>query len=919
MAYVTKACNGDSWGKHYQLKLECVESNVSSSANTSNVSVSLYIKSDHSDFSYKGYNTYFTATIDGAGQSQISKTMTVNSSDWYLIGTCPVKTITHNTDGSRSVYVKAVMNTAYSRIYETTIDATFTLTTIPRYFTETPTLTYTSATETTMNFSWGTSETCTKVILYYKLSSASSYSTKTIYDNSTGTTSGTGGLTGLTAGGTYNIYAKCTRKDSGLASDSATLTQTSIAYPSISKIGTAAITIPAPGSSVNQVLTLNNPLSRSVTVYAKNANSSGTLIKSGTTSGTSSTLALAANDMYTAIGAANTSGTIAYYCVYNDGTNNHTSAMANGTYATSAANCGPTVSANPTYTNTNSTHTSLVGSDTIIQGQSSFKITSPAVTARGGASIAKYYFKIGNGSYESATTATKTYSSTSLSGTVSISVYAEDTRGYTSTAKTAYMRVLAYSAPNANISVTRNGYTTDATITVISATRSVLSKSSATSTDVNNWRGNTSSNKISLAISPTGPELAAYVIGGTAATVSNASVSITKASLTSAYTITVNISDRIITKTLTFTLNKATPIMSILNTNRVGINKMDPSCELDVNGTIKSSGDILTSTNVKVSGIPLVSFANINSNNKNNYPWHRIATVVVGTGQYQDKDCILDIRHKYNGGGYGRIKISVRTNSTGTACSASANWLYRYNMSGVSIGVGVWGVTGDNVYVDVYYKTPGAYARATVRQIDESKLYTLVASSEAADTTTSYKKTSVECYKTIETAATELRSQNYSFITYSTINDLLQCYPVGSIYISVNNTNPSTYFGGTWVAFGTGRTLVGVDTSQTEFNTVEKTSGAKSNSYTPAGTVQGHKLTIEEMPKHSHTDGTDPDSGINASSGHTSAIVYYNADYGRSTSEVGGDGAHSHGWTGTAANISTLQPYITVYMWKRTA
>ena len=51
-------------------------------------------------------------------------------------------------------------------------------------------------------------------------------------------------------------------------------------------------------------------------------------------------------------------------------------------------------------------------------------------------------------------------------------------------------------------------------------------------------------------------------------------------------------------------------------------------------------------------------------------------------------------------------------------------------------------------------------------------------------------------------------------------------YPVGSIYISVKSTNPSSFFGGTWTAFGTGRTLVGINTSDTNFDTVEKTGGA---------------------------------------------------------------------------------------------
>ena len=68
-------------------------------------------------------------------------------------------------------------------------------------------------------------------------------------------------------------------------------------------------------------------------------------------------------------------------------------------------------------------------------------------------------------------------------------------------------------------------------------------------------------------------------------------------------------------------------------------------------------------------------------------------------------------------------------------------------------------------------------------------------------------------------------------------------YPVGSIYINASvSTNPSTLFGfGTWVEFGKGRVLVGVDTGQTEFDTLGETGGAKT-----------HTLTINEMPAHSH-------------------------------------------------------------------
>lgn len=50
-------------------------------------------------------------------------------------------------------------------------------------------------------------------------------------------------------------------------------------------------------------------------------------------------------------------------------------------------------------------------------------------------------------------------------------------------------------------------------------------------------------------------------------------------------------------------------------------------------------------------------------------------------------------------------------------------------------------------------------------------------------------------------------------------------YPVGSIYMSVVNTNPASYFGGTWVAWGSGRVPVGINTADANFNTVEKTGG----------------------------------------------------------------------------------------------
>lgn len=126
--------------------------------------------------------------------------------------------------------------------------------------------------------------------------------------------------------------------------------------------------------------------------------------------------------------------------------------------------------------------------------------------------------------------------------------------------------------------------------------------------------------------------------------------------------------------------------------------------------------------------------------------------------------------------------------------------------------------------------------------------------------------------------------------------DIYNLYPIGSIYISVVNTNPKEYFGGTWQSFGSGQVLVGVDTSQTEFNTVMKTGGEKT-----------HKLIVDEIPSHRHR--------VTSYKGNGSTYDGYNARMGNGvwesniyTTNIGGDKAHNN-----------LQPYITVYMWRRVA
>lgn len=139
-------------------------------------------------------------------------------------------------------------------------------------------------------------------------------------------------------------------------------------------------------------------------------------------------------------------------------------------------------------------------------------------------------------------------------------------------------------------------------------------------------------------------------------------------------------------------------------------------------------------------------------------------------------------------------------------------------------------------------------------------------------------------------------------------------FPIGSIYMSVNNINPSAYFGGTWEAWGSGRVPVGVDDSQSEFNTSEKTGGHKNTQ------KHSHTGTTSKADKHTHNMGAVRQY-IDGSGAHP-WITDGTYGYANEGANVSYDGDHEHTLKidnyGTG-NSGNLQPYITCYMWKRVA
>lgn len=135
-------------------------------------------------------------------------------------------------------------------------------------------------------------------------------------------------------------------------------------------------------------------------------------------------------------------------------------------------------------------------------------------------------------------------------------------------------------------------------------------------------------------------------------------------------------------------------------------------------------------------------------------------------------------------------------------------------------------------------------------------------------------------------------------------------YPVGSIYTNAtNSTNPGTLLGfGTWTAFGAGRVMVGFNSGNALFDTAEETGGS-ADAITVSHT---HTATVTD-PGHLHTGGVSGYGQGNVSgSGNPSGGI---SDTGTATTGV----SVSISTTGSSGTNANYQPYITVYMWKRTA
>lgn len=205
------------------------------------------------------------------------------------------------------------------------------------------------------------------------------------------------------------------------------------------------------------------------------------------------------------------------------------------------------------------------------------------------------------------------------------------------------------------------------------------------------------------------------------------------------------------------------------------------------------------------------------------------------------------------------------------------------------------------------------------RQLQEKSYQKIMCAISLSFPDSSYSEANKPSVETLKNDLNSVEVEVNTHTTDATIHFLASTlYPVGCIYMTTVETNPATIFGfGTWTAWGTGRVPVGVDTGQTEFDTAEETGGAKTHTLT--GAESGQKALTLTHTAHSHT------ATIHKENDQVTGNYVASTDQETGTSTVGVTissetvAAHSVAAADASSAHNNLQPYITCYMFKRTA
>ena len=459
-SYTTEKIWASGYGRY--MYASCSQTKGSSSENSSTINWTITTAGD----SGTNYDTGATYLWIG-GVERYYKARTSWSSNAFPSkagSTSGSYTLPHNNDGTVAAQEVKLKTAIYTGEWNsTTVSGTWTLDKIDRYFSSTPSLSIKSRTETEIVLNWSTSENC----------SAISWSGGTSNPTVTGVggTSGTVTFKNCSANTTYNIYGTFTRSDSSMTSTSNTVSPSTYQWPYVKSVSVSPLKV-----GNQQTVIIYNPLGRSIRLYMKKDNSSGTLLFStskwnpGSGENVSYSFTPSADTLYSSI-PTSTYGSAVVYCIdYQSDSTNGTNRGIN--YPSCRYEILQNDAEKPSFTSsqisfidTNTDVTKITNQGTngwLVQELSTLKImvTSAATPNKGAKSGTMSYSVSFAGASKSISVGETgaSFGAYGGAGTVTCSVTATDARGLSRTV-TKDITYISYRAPSISFNASRvNNY-----------------------------------------------------------------------------------------------------------------------------------------------------------------------------------------------------------------------------------------------------------------------------------------------------------------------------------------------------------------------------------------------------------------------------------------------------------------------------
>lgn len=800
-----------------------------------------------------GWNIQLIAHRYGAISSSASKGWNVSVNGNNYSGTTTIgigantyrvlasgnTTIPHNGDGTKafgfsfSQYFGISFNGSVGTVSG---NGSANLETIPRWANYTKHV-VSSRTQTSAVIQWAANATCNRV--RYQIGNGNWVQVSTA-----SASSGSYTINGLVPNTSYSIKTEIKRSDSGLVTNSSSVSVTTL--PIATTTSSVNFNIGA-----NLTVSIANSGNNASTLYLEVQNDSGGWERVSTVTSAKGSSSYSWN-------LSGIASTLYSKCVKRNQMNVRVvcGVTLNGTwYSRKVTGVAKVVNSNPTFSNYSYNNTDVSSNDILgdnlfmIQGRGNMRAiitTNYKAVPKNNATISKYVTTVTNASNQVLVSKEAGFSSSAtvnidlgafVNGSHKINIYAVDSRGNKTGTVSKPFTVIPYHVPNSRISIARaNGYEKETRL-VFSSTYSTL------------MLGNVPKNNVFSA------KYRYMEVGGSA---------------WSAYTDLTN---------LTTTQQNVDTVASIT---------LDPFKDLDVNSSYNFQfvitdkiGSRTESLSV-VQGIPIMAefdtghisvgmIPDFNNNAK-----LQVGSDIIATDSNGTKRQVMGTLEKL-------VKSvgDVEYTKASDFLKDLEAWATKYNTYTVAVPfkakfASSISPNGKNTWFKGHYYIQNLCTNGFTYDDAGTVIATIHGNSYVG-----HIRSSVGAGSSVETA---------TIVWNRDMGILNRIYPVGSIYMSVNSTNPASLMGGSWAIWGSGRVPVGVDTNQKEFNSVQKTGGQK---YTENLYLQGKDF-----------------GGLQGGTG--------SADYkGRvlvSPPELENNYSYA-----VPFNQSVMQPYITCYMWRRTA